>query len=293
MIQQKTKVITTVAAWPEALPVMKAQLDKHLKEPFEFICFVDTPSKPGPYNLWNRNLRARATEIASQVTDQVFTVPEELHDERRIQFPATSEKRGKNANTRAADTLQYAWNQVIRDSKGAVLILDNDMFPVGDFNTATVLSGNPIAGIYSISPGKNTVENIDWIWSGLLFLDPGKMPVKELWSFDCGKVNNVRVDVSGQTHIWLNQAQKLGVEPQWLPHLSSLNWGIHDLNSKLSTKILNFMLHDDRNIDDKFYSELYDNKFIHFRAGSNWKKEPAEIVKRRNQDFLSAMIGES
>jgi hypothetical protein len=291
MIQQKTKIITTVAAWPEALPVMKTQLDKHLKEPFEFICFVDTPSKPGPYNLWDQNLRARATEIAGQVADKVFTIPEELHDARRIQFPRTSEKRGKNANTRAADTLQYAWNQVIRDSQGPVLILDNDMFPVGDFNTAKVLSGNPIAGIYSLSPGKTAADNIDWIWSGLLYLDPSKMPVKELWSFDCGRVNKVPVDVSGQTHIWLTHARNLGVEPVWLNHLSSLNWELCDLKSKLAPKVLEFITQDDRNINLKFYTELYDGKFLHFRAGSNWKREPAEIVKKRNQDFLFAMSG--
>jgi len=289
MTRQLTKVITTVAAWPEALPVMKAQLSRHLQEPFEFVCFVDTPSKPGPYNLWDRTLRGRAEEIAQKNADRYFLVPEELHLDRRILFPSTSEKKGNNANTRAADTLQFAWNQVIKESRGPVLILDNDMFPIQDFNTQAMLSKNPVAGIYSISPGRIPSENIDWIWSGLLFLDPARMSEKELWSFDCGRVNNVPVDVSGQTHNWLTNAKKFGIEPLWLPHLASLNWGIEQVSSSFSSEILEFIIKDDRNRDGKFYTELYDGKFLHFRAGSNWKKEPAELVKKRNKDFLVAL----
>jgi hypothetical protein len=289
MIVEKTKVVTTVAAWPEALPVMKTQLEKHLKEPFEFICFVDTPSKPGPYNLWDATLREKALEIARETSDRFYPVPEKLHQERTTQFPATLEKKGNNANTRAADTLQFAWNQVIKDSASPVLILDNDMFPIQDFDTREMLSKNPIAGIYSISPGKVPADNIDWIWSGLLFLDPTRMPVKEVWSFDCGRVNDVPVDVSGQTHYWLKSAKKFGIEPLWLPHLSSLNWGREQINPAFSSDVLEFIIKDDRNIKGKFYTELYNGKFLHFRAGSNWKREPAELVKKRNDDFLHAL----
>lgn len=289
MTKIKTKVITTVAAWPEALLAMKYQLKKHLKEQFEFIAFIDTPETPGPYNLWDSELRNYAESIAQGVCDKYFLVPEKLHKDRSVQFPATRERRKNNANTRAADTLQYAWNQVIRDSAGPVLILDNDMFPIADFETSQVLASNPISGIFSTSPAKNPKNNVNWIWSGLLFMDPLKMPNKELWSFDCGKVNDVPVDVSGQTHIWLEQAKKQGVEPKWLPHLSSLNWGMNELETDMSEKVLEFIISDDRNNDKKFYTELYDNKFLHFRAGSNWKKEPSEIVKRRNQNFLCAL----
>lgn len=285
----RTKVITTVAAWPEALIAMKLQLDKHLKEPFEFIAFVDTPEKPCPYNLWDSKLRNHSESIAQEVCDMHFLVPEKIHEDRSIQFPATRERKKNNANTRAADTLQYAWNQVIRDAMSPVLILDNDMFPIADFDTSQVLASNPISGIYSTSPAKNPKNNVSWIWSGLLFLDPHRMPNKELWSFDCGKVNNVPVDVSGQTHVWLDHVKACGVEPRWLPHLSSLNWGLNDLNSEISAELLNFIINDDRNVNRKFYTELYDKKFLHFRAGSNWNKEPSEKVKRRNQDFLDAM----
>ena len=102
-------------------------------------------------------------------------------------------------------------------------------------------------------------------------------------------MNNVPVDVSGQTHVWLKAVKKLGVEPKWLSHLSSLKWGMDELDIQISRKVLDFIIHDDRNLDKKFYTELYDYKFLHFRAGSNWKKEPSEIVRKRNQNFLNAI----
>lgn len=284
------KVITTVAAWPEALPVMKELLKRHLSESFEFIIFVDTPTKPGPYNLWDKELRSKAYKTAVDLGDRAYLVPEEIHKDRGILFPSTIEKSGKNANTRAADTLQYAWCQEIQNSKMPVFIIDNDMFPVRDFSVKEILADSVLAGVYSQSPSKDFSKIIPWIWAGLLFLDPLRMNHKELWSFDCGRVDGVPVDVSGQTYHWLHSALQEGIEPKWINHLSSLQWTIDDLPISLPEEIINFMQQDDRNVDNKFYCELYQETFLHFRAGSNWNRESAEKVRERNDKFLKAVL---
>jgi hypothetical protein len=285
------KVVTTVAAWPDALPAMRILLDTHLKEEFEFIAVVDTPTKPGPYNLWDPSLREKSIKVAETACDSFLVVPESVHVNRRIQFPGTSEPKGKNANTRAADTLQFVWNQVIRESSSPVLILDNDMFPVKDFSVLETIGSGMLAGIYSTSPSKDGSILIPWIWSGLLFLDPQNMPNKELWSFDCGRVDNIPVDVSGQTHNWLKHVVSKGINPKWLSHHSSLKWNMQDVKVPLPKSIIDFMESDDRNQNSNFYCELYNDTFIHFRAGSNWNRERAEIVSARNNKFLSAIIG--
>jgi hypothetical protein len=284
------KVITTVAAWPEALPVMKELLKRHLNEPFEFIVFVDTPAKPGPYNLWDKELRRKAYETAEDLADRAYLVPEEIHKDRRILFPYTIEKSGKNANTRAADTLQYAWCQEIQSSNVPVFVIDNDMFPVRDFSVKEILAGSVLAGVYSQSPSKNLAKIIPWIWAGLLFLDPSRMEHKEKWSFDCGRVDGVPVDVSGQTYHWLQAALLEGIEPNWINHLSSLQWALDELPISLPKEITSFMQQDDRNIDNKLYCELYRETFLHFRAGSNWNRETAEKVSYRNDKFLKAVL---
>lgn len=288
---KRVKVITTVAAWPDALPAMRILLDTHLKEKFEFIAVVDTPTKPGPYNLWDSSLREKSIKVAEAACDSILVVPESVHINRRIQFPNTSEPKGKNANTRAADTLQFVWNQVIRESTSPVLILDNDMFPVKDFSVLETIGSGILAGIYSTSPSKDGSILIPWIWSGLLFLDPKNMPNKELWSFDCGRVDNIPVDVSGQTHNWLKHVVSKGINLKWLPHHSSLKWNMQDVRVLLPKSIIDFMESDDRNQNSNFYCELYNDTFIHFRAGSNWNRERAEIVSARNNKFLAAIIG--
>jgi hypothetical protein len=283
------KVITTVAAWPEAIVAMKNRLDIHLKEPFEFIVFIDTPTTPGPYNLWDPELREKAIKVAGERANKVYQVPEVLHKNRGIQFPGTREKSKNNANTRAADTLQYAWNQEISKSDQPVLILDNDMFPIGDFSVTEKLGNAPVAGIFSQSPSRDLSRVIPWIWSGLLFLNVPKMKNKQLWSFNCGKIDGIPVDVSGQTYYWLESMKLLGIEPVWLSHFPSLTWTLPDSKTSIDPGLISFLNQDDRNRGGKLYCELYDETFLHFRAGSNWKKESSEIVIGRNTEFLHAL----
>ncbi len=288
-VNETIKIVTTVAAWPEALPIMKKLLERHIEEQFQFMVFVDTPEKPGPYNLWDSKLRNKAASIAEDLADKVYLVPEEIHSRRTVLFPNTLEKSGKNANTRAADTLQYAWFQEIESSKTPVFIIDNDMFPVKDFSVRKILNESVLAGVHSQSPSKDLKRIIPWIWAGLLFLDPQKMRHREIWSFDCGKVDGIPVDVSGQTYHWLQRAQADGIQPNWIKHLPSLQWTLDDLPIELPEIMADFMQNDDRNKERKFYCELYAETFLHFRAGSNWNRETAEKVNIRNNNFLKAV----
>ena len=46
---------------------------------------------------------------------------------------------------------------------------------------------------------------------------------------------------------------------------------------KDNTKLIHFMQTDPRNQNGKFYCEIYDNKFLHYRAGGNWEKRNMNI----------------
>lgn len=284
----KVRIITTVAAWPEALEITRKSLNKHLKEDFELFAFIDTPSEPCAFNLWDPKLREKASHIASEWCDKVYVVPTEVHEDRRRQFPGTKEKIAHNANTRAADTLQYAWNTAIKDFEGKILLLDSDMFPVADFTVSEYLTQNDISAIQVTSWSRNHKHSVPWIWSGLLFLNPARMNNKEIWSFDCGKVNKVNVDVSGQTNVWMNHGQNL-TTINWMKHLPSLTWATDMLEIEISKALSDFLSEDDRNIDGKNFCEIYDQKFLHFRAGSNWRLEEPEVVITRNQKFREVM----
>ena len=234
---KKIKVVTTVAAWPETLAVTRKLLEKHLLEDFELIAFVDTPEKKSAFNLWDEKLRDRAYKTSQSICERSYLIPEKTHKQRRELFPKTKEKKAKNANTRAADTLQTAWNFEICNSEYPVLILDNDMFPIADFSFYDKLAAHSIRGVVNTSKDPRSEKRIDWIWSGLMYIDPSKMLLKDIWSFDCGEVDGIPVDVSGQTHHWLAKNRNSLNGLTVLKHLSSLNWEINDLPIKISEEI--------------------------------------------------------
>jgi hypothetical protein len=287
----KIKVLTTVASWPEALGLQRMALSKYLAEEFELIGIIDTPTKPGPYNLWDINLRGNAIKIAKEVCDRTIVVPEEIHFNRSKLFRETKEPSGSNANLRAADSLQFAYNNEILENSEKIIILDNDMFPISNFSWEQEMQEKFCKCVVHQSKGKFTKRSIDYLWSGLMFLDASTMPYKNEWSFDCGKVKGIRVDVSGQTYHWYKKIKENGLESgfQDIIHLQSLQWSASDLTSAFSGELIEFINNDDRNINSNYYTEFYNNSFIHFRAGSNWNKESALIVKNRINNFTSSL----
>jgi hypothetical protein len=71
---------------------------------------------------------------------------------------------------------------------------------------------------------------------------------------------------------------------------SSLNWQINDFDGILPEGIRQFIMNDDRNRGGKVYSEIYDQTFLHYRAGSNWREESSQVVKDRNQNFFNSCM---
>jgi hypothetical protein len=290
---KKIKVITTVATWPTALQLQLTGLRKYMKEDFDLIAFIDTPSEPGPYNLWDEKLRNKALEYSNEIGVKTYLVPEEIHLKRKDLFPKTKELSGNNANLRASDTLQYAFMNEVLESDSPIMFMDNDMFPVNYFSWYEKMDNNKIIrSVFHSSKARFSKRFVTYLWSGLLFIDSENMPSKEIWSFDCGKINGIRVDVSGQTYHWLEQIKKLNnlAKVEKIQHLSSLNWAADSIPKFLENELINFIISDARNIDSKFYCEIYDECFIHFRAGSNWMKESKEIVEDRISKFSKAYL---
>jgi hypothetical protein len=286
----KIKVVTTVASWPEALQLQKLSLSKYMLEPFELIGVIDTPKDPGPYNLWDPNLRNKAIAIAESVCERIIVVPEEVHKNRATIFSETKELSGTNANLRASDSLQFAFNLEILNSGSRVLILDNDMFPIAQFSWDEKMYEKFCRSVIHTSSSRYRKRSVSYLWSGLMFIDSAQIPFKEIWSFDCGKINGVKVDVSGHTYYWYEKIKQNGLVKRFEPinHYPSLQWGEANLTSVFSKAISKYIIEDQRNVNNQYYTEFYDQTFLHFRAGSNWNKEPALTVENRIKKFTDS-----
>ena len=177
------------------------------------------------------------------------------------------------------------------------LILDSDMFLINyldidiyrKYNTAIVLQ-------------QRDERRINYIWPGLCYFNNNND--YELLRWDIVK----HTDNGGASYIWLKTQLKENENfPNtedlklnnhnhniyYIRHLWSLNWNeddINDDNNENIKKLLKFIKDDPRNKDGKFFSEIYDNKFLHYRAGCNWIGEGIDFHKNNSQKLKEAIM---
>jgi hypothetical protein len=290
-MKDKVQIITTVSAWPEALKAQRKLLNQFSKDIFHFIALIDTSATPNPWNLWDSTLRSRAQRIAAEFCDEVILMPEEFHRNRNQLFPYTKVLKARKSNERASDVLQYAFREKILNSSRKTFIIDSDMFPIAPFSVSESLRDFSVRGVFQHRSGRFG-KYAEYYWNGIMMLDPTKLDFIEEYSFDCGKVNGLKVDTGGQSHWWIKRIKDSGKQDTLgeINHLASLDWTLQELAVLLPASIKGFVETDDRNMGNKLYTEIYDEKFLHFRAGSNWREEPVEVVKRRNEKFIEACM---
>jgi hypothetical protein len=287
----KINIFTTVSAWPEALHAQRKLLDQFSKDSFDFIAVIDTSSTPNPWNLWDSNLRSRAEDIASQFCDDVILMPEGIHENRKSLFPKTKVLKARNSNERASDVLQFILNEKILSSFDPAFIIDSDMFPIAPFCVSESLNECSVRGVFQHRSGRFG-KYAKYYWNGIMMFNPSKLENLERFSFDCGKVNGLKVDTGGQSHWWIKSIEDLKDNKSLgsIDHFASLNWNLEQISFQIPEKIFDFIVSDDRNREGKFFTEIYDEKFLHFRAGSNWREEPTHVVRKRNSDFIQACL---
>jgi hypothetical protein len=129
-----------------------------------------------------------------------------------------------------------------------------------------------------------------------------KMENKNLLNWDCIP----GFDVGGAMRLWLfiqtdnipdgNDIRKCDRvyahdDVYFIRHLWSCSWDESEIpnNLKDNKKLLDFFINDPRNVDGKFYCEIYDKKFLHYRAGGNWKNEGMGFHKELSQQLKAVL----
>jgi hypothetical protein len=77
-----------------------------------------------------------------------------------------------------------------------------------------------------------------------------------------------------------------------MKHLWSGTWNTEELpeNLKNRTKLIKFLQKDIRNENGKFFCEIYDDVFLHYRAGGNWRKEGLDLHKNLSQLLQNCLL---
>ncbi len=282
-MNDKLKIVTTVSAWPDALKYQAKLLKMFCKDDYEFIAIIDSGLEPHYSNMWNRFTRKQAIEIANKYCDSVIEMPENLHENRLNLFPDTLERKGNKPSLRTADTCQFAWLQLQNSTTRKAILIDSDMFPVASFSFNDLTKDKNIGAVKQLR-GNNDGQ-IEYLWNGIIAANFELLPAAYELSFDAGFHEGFYTDTGGASYAWV---QKNIDKINWIDYKSSLNWDTKEIRTSLYPKLKNFIVHDDRNLNEKIYSEIYADIFFHFRGGGNWNMEPRKIVFERHKKVFES-----
>ncbi len=175
------------------------------------------------------------------------------------------------AATRCADAMQ-AMLAHQRQNPARYLCLDSDMFLIDRMPTATY-DGCDAAVVPQVR--SNGCRELRYFWNGLYYFDFPRLSNTDRMDWRCNDVEGVWTDVGGGMWSFLESLPTDRVYK--IPHLSSCQWS--SLPRHLDARWETFLTQDTRNQGANFFSELYDGRFLHYRAGGNWeKRNPQEYV---------------
>jgi hypothetical protein len=268
------KIVTAVVNNPVFIEIQYYTLKKYFKgSNYEFIVFNDAKDFPDFTNFNDVTIKTKIEEVCSKLDIKCINIPNDKH------------KKVKCAAIRCADSMNYILNYQ-KENPDKYLLIDSDMFLIDDFDINNYLKYHCAVVLQSRCINDNV---INYFWNGIYYFDFTKMNDIDL--LDWSTCDNC--DVGGMMQEWLSrQMQGLTMpmcdEIRWskeetfhtkniycIKSLWSCSWDINELpkNIEKNEPLVYFLMNDVRNINGKFFCEIYDNVFLHYRAGGNWRNE--------------------
>lgn len=262
------KVISAVVNNPVFIEIQFHTLKKYMKCDYEYIIFNDAKSFPDFTNGNNIKIKEDIEEMCKKLNITCINIPNQYHINKT------------SASDRIADTMNFILTyQKLNPDK--YLFLDSDMFLIDDFHLNDYENYSSAIVLQS----RNNFK-MNYLWNGLYYFDFFKMKNINLLNWNCLAL----CDTGAMTYQWLlKQTRNIPNTDEirfsnkkfhsdniyYIKHLWSGSWDENEIpdNLKNNDKLFKFLKEDPRNIDNKFYCEIYDNKFLHYRAGSNWEKK--------------------
>jgi len=280
------KIITAVVNNPLFIEIQYYTLKKYFQGEYEFIVFNDAKDFPDFTNGNDITIKTQIEDMCSKLNITCINVPNENH------------KQNKIASERTADSMNYIL-QYQKQNTDKYLLLDSDMFLVDYFDINKYSEYDCAIVLQSRN------NNIHYFWNGIYYFDMYKLKNIELLNWNCSP----SCDTGGMMQEWLKL--QLGNTPmpntdeiRWtnnifhtnniyfIKHLWSCSWDTSELpiNLQDNSKLIDFFKNDIRNTNGKFFCEIYDDKFLHYRAGGNWKNEGLDLHKSLSQKLKFCLL---
>lgn len=281
------KIITSVVNNPIFIEIQYYTLKKYFQGEYEFIVFNDAKDFPDFTNYNDVTMKQQIQYICNKLNIKCINIPNKHHIKKT------------NAALRCADSMNYIL-EYQKNNPDKYLLLDSDMFLIDHFDINKYSKFDCAVVLQS-----RNHHIINYFWNGIYYFDMTKMNNIEFLNFNCCK----DCDVGGMMQEWLKK--QMGNIPipntddiRWIDkdfhtnniyfikHLWSCSWDISELPTNLQSniKLIDFLKNDVRNINNKFFCEIYDNVFLHYRCGGNWRREGFDLHKLLSQKLKNSLL---
>jgi hypothetical protein len=262
------KILTAVVNNPLFIEIQYYTLKKYMKCDYEFIVFNDAKPFPDFTNGNDENLYKEIKQKCEELNIQCISIPNDHH--KTMDCPVK----------RCADSINFMYNFMLKNND-EYLIIDSDMFLIDDFYLEKYREYD-----CAIVLQNREYLNTNYIWNGLFYFNTQKMDELEIIRWD----QAFSSDVGGMTYMWLNNKCKnlpnvVDIRNSeknifnrdgiyFIKHLWSLTWNDNEMPEKIkNTDLEKFIKQDPRNQHGKYFCEIYDDIFLHYRAGGDWQRK--------------------
>lgn len=259
-------IITHSYNRPEFIAIQHKTFKNFLKDKdYTFIVFNDAPDNATKESI---DAMCRSLKI------NCIRIPQKIHTYAYLRrWPGEG---FNSACVRCANVVQYSLNEVGLHHNDIVVIIDSDMFLVKEFSIREFMHGFDLAGV-----PQSRNSTVHYIWNGLVFLNMSTLPDKQLINFNCGRVNDIPVDVGGQLHHYLSSHPLLRIQyiDQWYLRypLSMVTLQEHKLNQAT----IDFILSEPSNVEF-----ILNKTFLHYRGGTNWDAQSVTYHNRKMKQLM-------
>ncbi len=259
-------------------------------EPLQILVVNDAKEFADPSNWGDANAVGGIADVCARMQLEMLRFPQQQHS-RRIRPPRVS-----LPSTRTAEAIQLGFDSLLeRPDCEKLAIIDSDKFPFRNFSFADMLANDAMAIILQTRHHRWFKRiSVRYPWNGFLLMNIRRLPQPKTIDFGAGLVNGIRTDTGGKMHRYLSAHPSLPIRE--LRHLASGTWHPDDVPElHLPQHLADFVRNDPANTGKMAFSEIYEDRFLHFRSGGNWQTVlgSSDGAHRRRFDLFIETLGQA
>lgn len=271
----KCIVLSVVFNRPRYIPYQYECLKKFITIPFEYIIFDNSKDDRDTYEI-QRN--------CEYLDIKYYRVPQNIH---------VSDEVSNRAGLSLDYALRFLYNQMA--FRGIVMVCDSDLFLIKSYNPIERIAdydfvGRSIKNIYEQVHKPDHPINLNKLYyysNQFMLINYDSFSYINDITFVPVVYKGIQLDCGGQLYSFFNenkQIKHLAINDIPSSHFNKENVNI---NNSLSEGLKDYLTAEINIINGNSFSEIFDDSFIHFRAGSNWCGHSDTLAFNRENNLFT------